>query len=91
LQTKTRTSLTAKQFHGEIAYAMIVAEWRRKSFGRTKVAWHREFDVRERSHLNRTYRRLRTWALVTGLPDKLTMSHSTLRLLKRAERFFAVN
>ena len=71
-------------------FFVIVEMWDHKSYGRGKRLWLETFTPKERGKINRWYRRLYRWYLVTGTPVKGTQMHpTTYVLLQKAANFFA--
>lgn len=83
--------LTDQEIRERIPYAMICetmlgAYW---GTGRRRRAWVAEFTESERRACLRLRDQARKWHLVTGVPDEVEMSLSTLKLWDRLASFCA--
>ena len=57
--------------------------------GNRRRRWLAEFSAEEREKCSRLFSLARTWHLVKGVPDSVTMSSGTLALWKKLEAFCA--
>ena len=86
---KHQLILTHNEVHKLIPY-MLIAEttggsrWNRM---KRRVLWKQWFSDEERHKLYGMIRRANNWALVKGVPDKVRMDASTLKLWQRLGNF----
>ena len=68
---------------------VIVTMWDKKSYGRVKREYLKEFDEAERAKIAEIYKRCYSWYLRTGIPHNgVRMKHKTYKLASRAANFF---
>lgn len=55
--------------------------------GKRRRLWNKEFTKAEQIEAEKIFRQCHQWYLIKGLPDKVTMSASTMALWDRLEIF----
>lgn len=82
-------SLEREEIQERIPYMLIceTASSARWNTGKRKRLWAERFTEQERDACNRMISQAKTWGLVKGVPDSVTMSPKTLELWGRLAEF----
>jgi hypothetical protein len=72
-----------------LGFPVMVEGWEKKSFGRVRREYLKEFSYYERQVLSQYYKRFYYWYLVKGTPERFIFRKiRTIALLERAINFF---
>lgn len=83
------TLFSGEFFSKQVGWQVIVEMWEKRTFGRVKRAFQKEFtDPNEVRLLGEWYKRFYDWMFRTGTPRQVRMETRTLHLLQRAANFF---
>lgn len=83
--------LSREEVHREIPYA-VICETRESSVwntSRRRRLWKDMFTETEREAATRLFQMAHRWYLTTGVPDKVTMTLSTMQLWQKLGEFCA--
>ena len=67
---------------------VVVEQWNKRTFGKVKRVWLKEFNEKERKKASRLYPMFYDWYLVKGVPQRHIFMPETLTLTKRLVQFF---
>ena len=83
--------LSREEVHRQIPYAVIceAREGSAWNTGRRRRLWAYMFNKTERDAAARLFKMAHRWYLTTGVPDKVAMAPSTMRLWQKLGEFCA--